>query len=199
MSRKATSSLWCCFRNPGVTLLSSPCPPPSPCQSLRHTPSPPESISGLLTSLHLCHHCPGAVPSILAWVTGRLSHRLFSFLFFFNYFFFKINFYWSIVALQYCISLYCRALCSEINQPYMHMCPLSFGFPSRLGPCRAPSRVPCAAQSVVISLSIVFMCQCPPPSHSLPPSIFHPLVSICLFSRSVSISALQIGSSILFF
>ena len=56
---------------------------------------------------------------------------------FFN--FFK-NFYWSIVALQYCYFI----LYSRVNQLYIYTYPLIFGFPSHLGHHRALSRVPCA-------------------------------------------------------
>ena len=40
---------------------------------------------------------------------------------------------------------------SEMNQPYIYIYPLPFGFPSHLGHHSALSRVPCAAQQVIIS------------------------------------------------
>ena len=51
------------------------------------------------------------------------------------YFFFKINFYWGIVALQCCVSSY-YTVCIHIS--------LLFGFPSHLDHHRALSGVPCA-------------------------------------------------------
>ena len=56
-------------------------------------------------------------------------------------FLFLINFYWSIAALQCCVSFYCK-----VNQWYIYTCPLSFGFPSHLGHQRALNRVPWAIQ-----------------------------------------------------
>ena len=58
-------------------------------------------------------------------------------------FFKKINFYWSIVALQCCVSF---LLYSKVNQSYVYIYPLFFRFPSHLGHHRALSRVPCAIQ-----------------------------------------------------
>ena len=55
-----------------------------------------------------------------------------------------------------CFKLSCQFLLqfllySKVNQPYVYMHSLFFGFPSHLGHHRAPSRVPCATQSVLIS------------------------------------------------
>ena len=57
------------------------------------------------------------------------------------------NFDQSIVALQCCQSL----LYNKVNQPYLYVYSLSFGFPSYLGHHRALSRVPSAIQQVLIS------------------------------------------------
>ena len=75
-----------------------------------------------------------------------ISKTLFKFFFFF-YFFFKINFYWSMVALQCCVSLHCTT--KWIRHTYRY--PLPFGLPSHLGYHSALGRVPCAVQYVPIS------------------------------------------------
>ena len=120
----------------------------------------------------------------------------------FIYFIFLINFYWSIVALQCCASLYCTAKYIYI---YIYLSPLFFGFPSHLGHHRALSRVfpeLYSQFSLIIyfihSISSVYMSI--PISQFIPPSSFPPLVSIHFFLYvCVSISALQIRSSIPFF
>ena len=53
--------------------------------------------------------------------------------------FFKINFYWCIVALRLWILLY-----RKVKQLYVYIYPLCFGFPSCLGHHRVLSRVLCA-------------------------------------------------------
>ena len=55
--------------------------------------------------------------------------------------FFKINFYWTIVALQCCVS----ALQQSESVICIHISPF-FGFPSHLGHHRVLSRDPCAIQ-----------------------------------------------------
>ena len=52
---------------------------------------------------------------------------------------FFIHFYWSIVALQCCVSF---LLYSKVNQSYIYIYPLLFRFPSHLGLYRVLSRVP---------------------------------------------------------
>ena len=47
--------------------------------------------------------------------------------------------------------LYLFPLYTKMNQPYVYVYPLPFGFPSHLSPHSALSRVPCAIQSVLIS------------------------------------------------
>ena len=97
--------------------------------------------------------------------------------------FLKTNFSWTIVALYCCQFL----LFSKVNQLYVYLCPLSFGFPSHLGHHRALSGVPCAVHEVLISylfyrVSVVYTCQ------SQSPNSFHSplsMVSIHLFSISV--------------
>ena len=47
-----------------------------------------------------------------------------------------------------------------MNQLHLHVYPLSSGFPSRVGHCRALTRVPCAAQQVLISYLFYTRCCC---------------------------------------
>ena len=63
-------------------------------------------------------------------------------------FFFLINFYWSIVALQCCVSVYCTQ--QNESAVHIHISPV-FGFPSHLGHHSALSRVARAIQYVLIS------------------------------------------------
>ena len=79
--------------------------------------------------------------SVTRVMCSDLSESTWFILFFF--FFFFINFYWSVVALQRCVSflLYCK-----VNQSYVYTYPLFFRFPSHLVHHRALSRVPCAIQ-----------------------------------------------------
>ena len=60
-----------------------------------------------------------------------------------EYTFLKLIFYWSIVALECCVSF---LLYSKVNQSYVCIYPLFFEFPSHLGHHRALSRIPCAMQ-----------------------------------------------------
>ena len=57
-------------------------------------------------------------------------------------------FYWSIVALQCCVSFYCIA--KWISHTYTYFPPF-FGCPSHLGHCSALSRIPCVLQCVPMS------------------------------------------------
>ena len=57
---------------------------------------------------------------------------------------FKLNFFWRIAVLQCYVNFCCT---NKVNQPYIYIHPLSFGFPSHL----ALNGVPCAIQSVLIS------------------------------------------------
>ena len=67
--------------------------------------------------------------------------------------FFKINFYWRIVALQ-CVLI---SACGKVNQLHIHMIHRClFGFPSQLGRHRALDRVPCATQE---ALSVAYFIQ----------------------------------------
>ena len=66
---------------------------------------------------------------------------------------FKKTFYWSIVALQCCVSF---LLCSKVNQSYVYIYTLFLRFPSHLGQHRALSRVPCVLYSR-FSLVIYFI------------------------------------------
>ena len=91
-----------------------------------------------------------------------------------------------IVALQRCVSF---LLYSKVNQSYVYIYPLFFGFPSHLGYYRTPSRVPCATQKVLITVicfthGSVYMSI--PASWFIPPP-FLLLVTISLFSTSVSL------------
>ena len=58
---------------------------------------------------------------------------------------FKINFYWSVVTLQCCVSCYCIA--KQISHPYI----LSLLDSPHSGHHRALSRVPCAPHPVLLS------------------------------------------------
>ena len=105
-----------------------------------------------------------------------------------------------IVALQCCLFL----LYSKVNQLYIYTYPLSFGFPSHLGYRRVLSRVLCVIQWVLISsLSYTKFQYCVYINSNLrihPTSLF-PCLGVYTFVlyMSVSISALQIGSSVPFF
>ena len=126
--------------------------------------------------------------------------------FFLSFFLLLINFYWSTVALLCCVSFianFIASLHSKMHQPCIDIYPLPFGFPSHLGHHSALNRVPCAIQ--YSPLSCLFytqyqQCICVNPNLPIPPTQPFPL-GIHTFVRyvSVSISALQIGSSVPFF
>ena len=61
------------------------------------------------------------------------------------------------VLLEYsCFSLLCHFLLySKVNQLYVYIYPLFFGFPSHLDHHRALSRVPCAIQYVLITQELL--------------------------------------------
>ena len=86
-----------------------------------------------------------------------------------------------------------------MNQLYVYICPCFFGFPSHLSHHRALNRVPMPYSrfSLVIcfihGISSIYMSITI--SQLIPPPTLSPWESICLFSISVSISALQIRSS----
>ena len=76
-----------------------------------------------------------------------------------------------------------------------------FGFPSHLGPHRALSRVSCAVQQVLRSyLFYTWSCICVNPNLPIHPTFTSPLgIHTFVLYICVSISSLQIGSSVLFF
>ena len=76
---------------------------------------------------------------------------------------------------------------SKVNQLYIYIYLLFFGFPSHLGHQRALSRVPCALQQVLISY-LFYTQQCIHVNPNLPihPTPLPPMVYIRLFSTSVS-------------
>ena len=79
-------------------------------------------------------------------------------------------------------------LYSEVNQLYVYIYPLFFGFPSHLGHHRALSRVPRALQQVLISyLFYTYCCTYVNPKLPIYPSLPSPLVTINLFSTSVAL------------
>ena len=60
--------------------------------------------------------------------------------------------YYIFLLEQSCFTILCQFLLySKVNQLYVYIYPLFFGFPSHLGHHTALSRVPCAIQSVLIS------------------------------------------------
>ena len=79
-------------------------------------------------------------------------------------------------------------LYSEVNQPYVYIYPLPSGFPSHLGHHRALSSFPCyiaGSHQISIPYTVVYTCQSQSPNSSHP--TFPALVSIRLFSMSVSL------------
>ena len=73
-----------------------------------------------------------------------------------------------------------------VSQLYVYTYSVFFGFPSHLGHHRSLSRIPCAAQYVLISrlLYIVYTCHSQTPSSSHLP-VLTPLVTLSLFSTSI--------------
>ena len=115
-----------------------------------------------------------------------------------NSYFLFIFLYWGVVASQHCANFCCTA-----NQR-ISLCkhtPLSSGFSSQRGHHRAPSRVPCAIQRAFTSYLFDAQ-QCTHvnlhlPIYSMPLS---PLgVHVFLIYICISITALQISSSVPFF
>ena len=98
-------------------------------------------------------------------------------------FIFQINFSWSIIALQCCVTLSCTAKC--ISCVDMH--PLFPGLPSYCNHQSTLSRVPYTVASHWLSIyTVVYPCQ--PQSPSSSQSLFPPaLVSTLFFSASVSL------------
>ena len=101
--------------------------------------------------------------------------------------FFKMNFYWSIVSLQCCVSFYYR----KMNQLCIHVCP-HLWTPPHPGLHRALSRVPCAVQrfSLVICFihsingAYIFQSQSPHSSTLPPPTITEKTLLIIQVLRS---------------
>ena len=109
--------------------------------------------------------------------------------------------YWSIIALQCCISFYCTA---KLIRPYIYIHPLTFGLPSYSGHPSALSTVHCAVRYVLIIYFIcnINMCQCVHVSILISQFLPSPLplgIYIFVIYVCASISALQISSSIPFF
>ena len=77
--------------------------------------------------------------------------------------------------------------------------PLSFVFPSHLGHHRAPSRVPCAIQVLISYLLYTQYCVYVNLNLSIIPTPFPHDIHTFVLNICVSISALQIRSSSLFF
>ena len=79
-----------------------------------------------------------------------------------------------------------------MNQPYIYMYPLPFGFPSHLGYHRASRIVPCTIQYVPISCLFYTQyqsCIYVNPNLPIPPTpSLSPMASIHLFSMSVPIA-----------
>ena len=99
--------------------------------------------------------------------------------------FFKINFYWSIVALQCCVHLYCIA--EQIRYKYTYI--LSFLTPFPFRSPQSPEQgslsytVGSHQLSVSYVVSIVYICQLQSPNSFHP--FLPPLVSIISFYTSV--------------
>ena len=121
----------------------------------------------------------GSLPAVVA-----CGYAHFQAFFFFSVIFKKF-------LLEYsCFTISCQfLLCSEVNELYVYIYPLLFGFPSHLGHHRALSRVPCALQQVLISY-LFYTQQCIYVNPNLPihhTPLFPTSVSICLLSTSMSL------------
>ena len=88
-----------------------------------------------------------------------------------------------------CFTTLCQCLLySRVNQLYIYVYPLFFRFPSHLGHHRALSIVPCAIQQVLISyLFCIQQHICIIPNLPIHPTLPSPLVTISLFSTSVTL------------
>ena len=101
------------------------------------------------------------------------------------------SYYRSVVALQYCVSFYHN----KVSHLYVCVCPLLFGFLFHLGHHRALSREFPLLYSRFSLLtyfidsinSIDKSCRSQSPNSSHPPTPYSPLVSIGLFSTSLSL------------
>ena len=72
--------------------------------------------------------------------------------FFLCFYFNFLNKFFSFLLEYSCFTILCQLLLySKLNQLYLYIYPLFFGFPSHLSHYRALSRVPCAIQYVLIS------------------------------------------------
>ena len=127
-------------------------------------------------------HC---LSVLLAKMQNKATYRLF---------FFKLEYS--------CFTMLCQFLLyGKVNQLYVYICPLFFGFPSHLGHHRALSRVPCAIQQVLISY--LFYTQqgiyVNPNLPIYPTPLSRLGIHTFVLYFCVSISALQTGSSVPFF
>ena len=107
-----------------------------------------------------------------------------------------LNFDWNMLALQCCVSFYCTA--EWIS--FMYTCVPSFSFISHLDHYRALRRVPVLYSR--FSLVICFLHKLSSLCQSQSPNSLHPIpfpFGSHIFFTCVSISALQIRSSISFF
>ena len=83
--------------------------------------------------------------------------------------YFFINFYWNMVSLQRCVRFY-HSLSSKVNQLYVHICPLFFGFPSCSSHhrTRSPLCQTAGSHQLLILHIAVDICQSQPPLPSCP-------------------------------